>query len=163
MESVLSTMLGNYEKGKVTRREFIEAVSVLAGTAAMAPAALAAAPVAPIVPVSVNHIAISVSDMKRSKDWYTRILKLKVIQENDTFALLQFGNTQLVLRTTTAQRPTLVATRSSQTFRTPLFSPIAASSLQDLRCLPSLIPDRTTAFKPGSGAKTMSRKLEFRE
>ena len=108
MESVLSTMLGNYEKGKVTRREFIEAVSVLAGTAAMAPAAFAAAPVAPIVPVSVNHIAISVGDMKRSKDWYTRVLKLKVIQENDTFALLQFGNTQLVLRTKTAQRPTLV-------------------------------------------------------
>ena len=108
MESVLSTMLGNYEQGKVTRRQFIEAVSMLAATAATAPAALAAEPVAPIVPVSVNHIAISVSDLKRSKDWYTRILKLKVIQENDTFALLQFGNTQLVLRTKTPQRPALI-------------------------------------------------------
>ncbi len=108
MESVLSTMLGNYEQGKVTRRQFIEAVSMLAATAAATPSALAAAPVAPIVPVSVNHIALSVSDLKRSKDWYTRILKLKVIQENATFALLQFGNTQLVLRTKTKQRPDLV-------------------------------------------------------
>jgi catechol 2,3-dioxygenase-like lactoylglutathione lyase family enzyme len=108
MESVLDTMLGKYEQGKVTRRQFIEAASMLAATAAATPAALAAAPPAPIVPVSVNHIAISVSDLKRSKDWYTRILKLKVIQENEHYALLQFGNTQLVLRSKTEQRPNLV-------------------------------------------------------
>src|SRR5882757_118414 len=109
MESALDTMLGQYEQGKVTRRQFIEAASMLAATAAAAPAAFAAAPPAPIVPVSVNHIAIGVSDLKRSKDWYTRILKLKVIQENDHYALLQFGNTQLVLRSKTPQRPNIVA------------------------------------------------------
>jgi catechol 2,3-dioxygenase-like lactoylglutathione lyase family enzyme len=107
MESVLSTMLGNYEKGKVTRRQFIEAVSALAATAAVAPSSLAAEPVAPLVPVSVNHIAISVSNLKRSKEWYTRILQLKLIQETETLALLQFGETQLVLRPATPARSTL--------------------------------------------------------
>ena len=107
-ESAIGSLLGKYEQGKLSRRRFIEAASIVAATAAYAPAALAVAPPAPIVPVSVNHIAISVSDLKRSKDWYTRILKLKVVQENDHFALLQFGNTQLVMRSPTKDRPPTV-------------------------------------------------------
>jgi catechol 2,3-dioxygenase-like lactoylglutathione lyase family enzyme len=108
MDSTICVMLGEYEQGKISRRQFIEAVSIVAAIAAGAPAALAVAPPAPIVPVSVNHIAIGVSDLKRSRDWYTRVLKLKVIQENDHFALLQFGNTQLVLRTPSKERPSMV-------------------------------------------------------
>jgi catechol 2,3-dioxygenase-like lactoylglutathione lyase family enzyme len=72
---------------------------------AAAPAAWAADPVAPITPVSVNHIAIGVSNLKRSKDWYTRVLKLKLVQETETLALLQFGETQLVLRPPTLAHP----------------------------------------------------------
>lgn len=106
MKSVLDTMLDHYEQGKVTRRQNIKAASMLAVTSDAAPAALAAAPLQPIV--SVNHIAISVSDLKRSRDRYTRILKLKVIQENEHYALLQFGNTQLVLRSKTKKRANLV-------------------------------------------------------
>jgi len=107
MESAIGSILSDYERGKISRRQFIETVSIVAVAAASAPAALAAAPPAPIVPVSVNHIAMGVSDLKRSKDWYTRIFKLKVIQENDHFALLQFGNTQLVLRSPTKERPSV--------------------------------------------------------
>jgi catechol 2,3-dioxygenase-like lactoylglutathione lyase family enzyme len=112
MESI-GSMLGEYEQGRISRRQFIEAVSVVVAIAAGAPAALAAAPPAPIAPISVNHIAIAVSDLKRSRDWYTRIFKLKVVQENDHFALLQFGNTQLVLRSPTPDRaPTPAGTIS---------------------------------------------------
>ena len=128
MESVLDTMLGKYEQGKVTRRQFIEAVSMLAATAATAPAALAADPVAPIVPVSVNHIAIGVSNLKRSKDWYTRVLKLKLVQETENLALLQFGETQLVLRPPTPAHPsTAVGTISHVMFGV---SPYDEASLQ---------------------------------
>jgi len=108
VESAIGNLLGKYEQGKLSRRQFIEAASIVAAAAAYAPAALAAEPPAPIVPVSVNHIAVGVSDLKRSKEWYTRIFKLKVIQENDTFALLQFGNTQVVMRSPTKERPATV-------------------------------------------------------
>ena len=108
MESVVGRLLGSYEQGKITRRQFVEGVALLAAGTATAPAALSAEIVAPIVPVSINHIAISVSDVKRSTDWYTRILKLKVITQNEHFSLLQFGNTQLVVRSRTERRPTLV-------------------------------------------------------
>ena len=47
---------------------------------------------------TVNHVAISVSDLKRSKDWYCRMFGLAVIQEDDSSVLLGFGESMLVLR-----------------------------------------------------------------
>jgi catechol 2,3-dioxygenase-like lactoylglutathione lyase family enzyme len=47
---------------------------------------------------SVNHIAISVSDLQRSKQWYCRMFDLKIIQESQDSVLLGFGESMLVLR-----------------------------------------------------------------
>jgi len=112
-QSWISSMLGNYESGRISRRQFVEALSLLAaGT--VAPAALASAPgssasatapLQPLVPISINHIAIGVSDVNRSVEWYTQLLALKLIQRNEHYALLQFGDTQLVLRSPTEEHP----------------------------------------------------------
>ncbi len=48
--------------------------------------------------LTVNHIAISVSDLQRSKEWYCRMFGLTVIQESETSVLLGFGQSMLVLR-----------------------------------------------------------------
>jgi catechol 2,3-dioxygenase-like lactoylglutathione lyase family enzyme len=47
---------------------------------------------------TVNHIAISVSDLARSKGWYCRTFGLRVIQESKESVLLGFGDSMLVLR-----------------------------------------------------------------
>lgn len=47
---------------------------------------------------TVNHIAISVSDLQRSKEWYCRMFGLRVIQESEESVLLGFGESMLVLR-----------------------------------------------------------------
>jgi catechol-2,3-dioxygenase len=47
---------------------------------------------------TVNHIAISVSDLGRSRDWYCRMFGLEVIQESESSVLLGFGESMLVLR-----------------------------------------------------------------
>jgi catechol 2,3-dioxygenase-like lactoylglutathione lyase family enzyme len=47
---------------------------------------------------TVNHIAITVSDLQRSKEWYCRMFGLDVIQESEKSVLLRFGHTMLVLR-----------------------------------------------------------------
>jgi catechol-2,3-dioxygenase len=47
---------------------------------------------------TVNHIAISVSDLQRSKEWYCRMFDLKIIQESQDSVLLGFGESMLVLR-----------------------------------------------------------------
>ncbi|SDS98463.1 VOC family protein [Bradyrhizobium canariense] len=48
--------------------------------------------------VTVNHIAITVSDLARSKEWYCRIFGLRVIQQSAESVLLGFGESMLVLR-----------------------------------------------------------------
>jgi catechol 2,3-dioxygenase-like lactoylglutathione lyase family enzyme len=45
-----------------------------------------------------NHIAISVSDLARSKDWYCQIFGLRPIQESAESVLLGFGESMIVLR-----------------------------------------------------------------
>ncbi|MEP9377484.1 VOC family protein [Aquabacter sp. CN5-332] len=47
---------------------------------------------------TVNHIAISVSNLQRSKDWYCATFGLKIIQESASSVLLGFGESMLVLR-----------------------------------------------------------------
>jgi catechol 2,3-dioxygenase-like lactoylglutathione lyase family enzyme len=47
---------------------------------------------------TVNHIAISVSDLTRSKDWYQQTFGLRLIQESAESVLLGFGESMLVLR-----------------------------------------------------------------
>jgi len=47
---------------------------------------------------TVNHVAITVSDLQRSKAWYCRMFGLKVIQESADSVLLGFGESMLVLR-----------------------------------------------------------------
>ncbi len=47
---------------------------------------------------TVNHIAITVSDLQRSRDWYCRMFGLAVIQESADSVLLGFGQSMLVLR-----------------------------------------------------------------
>jgi catechol 2,3-dioxygenase-like lactoylglutathione lyase family enzyme len=48
--------------------------------------------------VGVNHIAISVSNLQRSRDWYCRMFGLRVLQESEQSVLLSFGDGMLVLR-----------------------------------------------------------------
>jgi catechol 2,3-dioxygenase-like lactoylglutathione lyase family enzyme len=48
--------------------------------------------------VTVNPIAVSVSDLQRSKGWYCKMFGLQVIQESGPSVLLGFRESMLVLR-----------------------------------------------------------------
>ena len=48
--------------------------------------------------LTINHIAISVSNLPRSREWYCKTFGLRVIQESDQSVLLGFGESMLVLR-----------------------------------------------------------------
>jgi catechol 2,3-dioxygenase-like lactoylglutathione lyase family enzyme len=48
--------------------------------------------------VTVNHIAISVSNLRQSRDWYCKMFGLRLIQESEQSVLLGFGDSMLVLR-----------------------------------------------------------------
>lgn len=99
METTIANLVSGYEQGKLSRRQLIQALALMASGAGAGLAQPSAAP-APFPASSVNHIAISVSDLKKSSEWYKDLFGMKPEQENDTVSTLAFGNTVLVLRPT---------------------------------------------------------------
>src|SRR5262245_23440497 len=98
METTIASLISGYEKGNLSRRELIRALALMAGAAGTGIPAPSAPAAAPFPASSVNHIAITVSDLKKSSAWYKELFGLTPEQDTDSVAVLAFGNTVLVLR-----------------------------------------------------------------
>ncbi|MBE27804.1 MAG: glyoxalase [Euryarchaeota archaeon] len=53
----------------------------------------------------IDHIAIQVSNIQESVNWYQKKFKCKIIYKDETWAFIQFGNTKLALVTNTEHPP----------------------------------------------------------
>ena len=70
MDSMTDTLFDQYERGRMTRRHLVQALAVLV----LPERALAAPAPAPIVRgLSVNHVALTVSDVERSSVFYQKL------------------------------------------------------------------------------------------
>jgi catechol 2,3-dioxygenase-like lactoylglutathione lyase family enzyme len=94
MEHVISSLLGRYESGTLTRRELIQSLAMLAvasGTVSAADTGFAA--------TTINHVSIQVSDIKRSADFYMRAFGLPKRKAGNPDAVrLGVGPSHLTLR-----------------------------------------------------------------
>lgn len=94
MESVVAALLRDFESGKLTRRQLVQTLalmavgspvaSALAQSAAAAPAKVASG--APWKTVYLDHISYQVSDYKRSTEFYTDLMGWKVLKDTGTQA-----------------------------------------------------------------------------
>ncbi len=86
MLNQISNLLGHYETGQLSRRDLVFGL-----------AALAAAPQASAQSSSsfkgseINHIAINVPDVQRSRDFYRELLDLPVLDESRNSCFLGLG------------------------------------------------------------------------
>ena len=90
MTSTISKMLEGYEKGKMSRRDLVQGLALLAAGAGTASAA-------GFQGNSINHISLYVSNLQRSTDFYQRALGCSV-NKRDGNNQLVFGKNFLVLR-----------------------------------------------------------------
>jgi len=86
-------MVRAYESGKMTRRELILALVALPAVSA---AATAASP-APFKGVSLNHVTVMVSDLKRLTEFYQNLLGLPLMHEIGGNNYLNLGQSFLCL------------------------------------------------------------------
>lgn len=84
MEHVISDLVTRFERGRLTRRELIQALAVVAGTGTAASAATLTAG-------SINHASVLVSDMPRSIDFYNRVFSLSVLNEDKPNKIARLG------------------------------------------------------------------------
>src|SRR5215216_5719106 len=101
MQEIIWNLIQRYDSGKLTRRDLMQGLAILASGVAMGPTAMTAPAAAALPAVCVNHIAVTVSDLKKSSQWYKDLFGLKVESEDDKVANLLLDNSSreaLVLR-----------------------------------------------------------------
>jgi len=90
MKDTISRLLQTYESGKMSRRELVQGLAVLAAGAGTASAA-------GFQGSTINHVHMFVTDLQKSTDYYQRVLGCSV-KKRDGNNQLMFGNGFVVLQ-----------------------------------------------------------------
>jgi catechol 2,3-dioxygenase-like lactoylglutathione lyase family enzyme len=100
MEDIVTGLLDQFERGKISRRNLVQGLTAgMAVAAVAAPALGAAAPAGKgFKAVSVNHISYRVKDYGRTRDFYADLLGMHVSGDNGKQCDLSFGNTFMIPR-----------------------------------------------------------------
>ena len=83
--------LQDFEQGKLSRRQLIEAITVAATTVGAAGSAGAAPAQAGVVAAGVNHVSYTCPDFKKAADWYSKVFNLDQINPKSNELTLPFG------------------------------------------------------------------------
>src|SRR5712692_2475039 len=90
MKSTISKLLKTYENGKLSRRDLVQGLALLAAGSGTVSAA-------GFQGNSINHVSLYVNDLQRSTDFYQRVFGCTV-NKRDGNNQLMFGKNFLVLR-----------------------------------------------------------------
>ena len=93
MQALISDLVTRFEKGQLSRRQFVGSLAALAasGTAAAAPAEL------DFRTATIDHMSIQVADKQRSADFYQKMFGFKVISEDKPLGILRLGTTKTLV------------------------------------------------------------------
>ena len=102
MEVQIERLVRDYETGHLNRRQLLRHLGAVTAMAAAAPAAGSAARAAvqagsTFSAVGLNHIALSVTDIPRSRDFYVQHLGLTVSRESANNCFLDCGDNFVAL------------------------------------------------------------------
>jgi catechol 2,3-dioxygenase-like lactoylglutathione lyase family enzyme len=93
MESIISNLLGRFEKGLLSRRDLVRGLVALAasGTAA------AAQEDVDFKTADIDHVSIQVADLQRSVDFYKKLFDFSVISHDQRLGITHLGNTKMLI------------------------------------------------------------------
>jgi catechol 2,3-dioxygenase-like lactoylglutathione lyase family enzyme len=92
MEQIVDQLLGQFEHGRISRRQLVQALAFgMAAAAAPTRAGAASAPRAGLKAVAVNHISYEVADYRRTRDFYADLFGMEVSGDDGQQCILKFG------------------------------------------------------------------------
>jgi catechol 2,3-dioxygenase-like lactoylglutathione lyase family enzyme len=89
MEGFVATKLDEFDRGKISRRRLIEALTLAATSAYAADGAKAEGSALKVA--LVNHISYSCPNFRQAGDWYSKVFSLEQVGLKDTEVTLPFG------------------------------------------------------------------------
>ena len=95
MEMIISDLVKQFERGKVSRRELIGSLTMLA--TAGAATSIAGAQEAPFRSTRIDHISIQVTDLPRSIDFYEKVFGLSILNEDTENEIVRMGTTSILV------------------------------------------------------------------
>jgi catechol 2,3-dioxygenase-like lactoylglutathione lyase family enzyme len=106
VEQIVAKLVNEFERGKLSRRQLIQnlTLAVTAGSAlSAAPAAAAEGTVLPAI--FINHVSYQVKDYAKTRDFYAGLFGMKVVEDDGKMQCrLLFGDNILAVRNA-ATRP----------------------------------------------------------
>lgn len=91
MENAIAKLLDDFERGKMTRRQLIKSLSVVAAVASNVTAS--AASTKGFKAVAVNHISYQVADYAKTRDFYADLLGMRIAGDTGKQCELILGDT----------------------------------------------------------------------
>lgn len=101
MEKIVVDLLDQFERGKISRRQLVQSLTLGIAAATVAKPVFAASPAHKgFKATAVNHISFGVADYGRTRDFYADLFGMPVSQDNGKQCYLTFGDTVLIARKT---------------------------------------------------------------
>ncbi|HEY3783833.1 MAG TPA: VOC family protein [Steroidobacteraceae bacterium] len=101
MEKVVVDLLDQFERGKISRRQLVQSLTLGITAATVArPVFAAGSAHKGFKATAVNHISFGVADYGRTRDFYADLFGMPVSQDNGKQCYLTFGDTVLIARKT---------------------------------------------------------------
>ena len=103
MDAYINSMVDQYDRGRLSRRQLIATLTGFAAAAGLGPGAEAEEGQVPgatestFKATALNHIALSVTDVGRSRDFYVKHLGLRVTRDGSRNCFLNVGPNFLAL------------------------------------------------------------------
>jgi len=100
MENVIAKLLADFESGKMNRRQLVQSLTLAAAAASAATAgAFAASAANGFKTVSLDHISYQVADYRKTRDFYSELMGMKVLNDNGSSQCeLHFGESMVIAR-----------------------------------------------------------------
>lgn len=121
MENVVAGLLADFERGKISRRQLIQSITVSAMAVACGRAvpALASDNRELIKAIGINHISIQAPDYAMERDFYVGILGLEVLDDDGKSCSLKCGDTTILIRKPSIRRKSVDGSKVDHGSDTP--------------------------------------------
>jgi glyoxylase I family protein len=97
MESIISKLVTQFEKGSLSRRDLVKGLAMLAASSAAGTAAAAAPDDIDFKTADIDHVSIQVADLQRSVDFYQKMFGFTVVSEDKPLGIIRLGNNRTLV------------------------------------------------------------------
>lgn len=95
MKPLICDLVERYDRGRLSRRELIQGLTLLAAAGSAAAADVAAD--GGLVASGIDHVSVLVSDLQRSVAFYQSLFGLSVLSEDKEHSIVRLGRKRVII------------------------------------------------------------------